>query len=137
MSDYTAAARSNFFRVKDPKRFKRWCAFYGLVAWTKANTPKGAEDYFAIAKDDGDGWPSTHPETHEDIDFAVLLREHLQPTDVAVLLQSGHVPGCSSVGGYAVAIHPDGRSAYIGLSQIFDIARKTFGDAVTITAADY
>ncbi|WP_414463294.1 hypothetical protein [Hyphomicrobium sp. DY-1] len=76
MANYVSICRSNYFKVKDEKRFLRWCAFWGLEHWT--DTPKGLEGTFhAIARDDGEGWPSSHPETYEDIKRSLLMRRPL------------------------------------------------------------
>jgi hypothetical protein len=82
MPNYVSVCRSNYFKVKDEKRFKRWCAFWSLEHWT--DTPKGLEGtYHAIANESGDGWPSSHPETYDDIDFEAELRDHLAPDTIA------------------------------------------------------
>lgn len=135
MANYVSICRSNYFKVRDDKRFIRWCAFWGLEHW--ADTPKGLEGtYHAIARDDGEGWPSMHPETCADIDFEAELQKHLLPETVAILVSADH-EGLRFVGGHATALHADGRSEYISLRHILDKAREAFGPDVTITEAAF
>lgn len=136
MANYVLHARSNYFRVRDPKRFERWCRYFGLECWTGKEIP-GSEDLaYAIAADDGDGWPSTHPETDEELDFDAELSKHLDPRDIAILYQIGN-ERLRFLSGHASAIHADGRAVHVGLHTIQDLARAIFGDEVTITEACY
>ncbi|WP_414462475.1 hypothetical protein [Hyphomicrobium sp. DY-1] len=133
MANYVSICRSNYFKVQDEKRFIRWCAFWGLDHWT--DTPDGLEGTFhAIANENGDGWPSSHPETGDDIDFEAELQQQLLPETVAILVSADH-EGLRFVGGHACALHADGRSEYISLRSIQDKARDVFGPDITITEA--
>lgn len=132
----TLHARSNYFRVRDPKRFERWCNYFGLAFWTGKEIPDSNDLAYAIAADDGNGWPSMHPETSADFDFDSELRKHLDPRDIALLYQIGH-EGLRCLSGHATAIHADGRAIHVGLHTIQELARKEFGDEATITEACY
>lgn len=135
MANYVSICRSNYFKVKDEKRFKRWCAFWSLEHWT--DLPKGLEGtYHAIADEDGEGWPSSHPVTNEDIDFHAELQKHLAPDTIAILISATH-EGLKFVGGHASALHADGRAEYLSLHEIHDMARTAFGPDVTITEATF
>ena len=135
--NYVLRTRSNYFRVRDAKRFERWCRFFGLEYWTeKHKAPECDDDFYAIAADDGEGWPSSHPETDQEIDFDNELRKHLDHRDIAILFQVGN-EGLRFISGHASAIHADGRTVHVGLQTIYDLASKEFGDEVTITEACY
>lgn len=135
MANYISICRSNYFKVTDEKKFKRWCAFWGLEHWT--DTPDGLEGtYHAIGSDSGDGWPSSHPEIEEDIDFEAELLKHLHPSTAAILVSAVHEK-LRFVGGHAAAVHADGRVKYISLRDIYDKARTAFGPDITITEAMY
>lgn len=133
--NYVMQCRSNYFRVRNTKRFLRWCSFFGLEHWSWID-PANSKPFYAIANDNGDGWPSSHPETNDEVDFAAELRHHLDPRDIAILFQTG-AEGLRFITGYAEAIHADGRSVGVGLHSIYDLARQTFGEGVTITEASY
>lgn len=136
MANYVLTCRSNYFRVRDPKRFERWCSFFGLDHWTEKSLPGCEDDFYAISNDNGDGWPSSHPETDEELDFEAELSKHLDPRDVAILMQIGS-ERLRFVSGHASAIHADGRAVHVGLQSIYGLAQQTFGDKVTITDASY
>lgn len=134
--NYTLHARSNYFRVRDPKRFERWCRYFGIEFWTGKEIPASDDLAYAIAAADGNGWPSMHPETDQEYDFDAELGKHLDPRDIALLYQIGN-EGLRFLSGHATAIHADGRAVHVGLHTIQDLARKEFGDQVTITEASY
>lgn len=134
--NYELQSRTNFFRVRDAKRFERWCRFFGLRFW-KEQKIAGCDDlFYAIGKDDGEGWPTTHPGSDQDIDFESELRQHLDPRDIAVSIQTG-AEGLRFVDGYAVALHADGRTVQVQLYDIYEKAQMVFGPRVTITEAVY
>lgn len=132
MANYVLQARSNYFRVRDAKHFERWCAYFGVEYWTERKLPDCDDDFYAIANDHGDGWPSTHPETSDTFDFDSELSKHIDPRDIAILIQVGS-ENLRFISGHASALHADGRAVHIGLHTIHDLARETFGEGVTIT----
>jgi len=105
MANYILQARSNYFRVEDPKRFERWCRYFGLTFWSEKKLVDSPDLFYAIAADDDCGWPSHHPEADIGIDFEEELRKHLDPRDVAVLMQTG-AEGLRFISGYATPSMP-------------------------------
>ncbi len=136
MANYVLTCRSNYFRVRDPNLFERWCSFFGLEYWTGKEIPDCEDLAYAIAQTEGQGWPSWHPETDDEIDFDAELAKHLDPRDIALLYQVGN-EALRFISGHATAIHSDGRTVHVGLNTIHDLARQAFGDNVTITEAIY
>lgn len=135
MASYTAAARSNYFRVKNPKAFRRWCDRLNLDILMPDDA--GPEPFFAITPSSDTGsWPSFHPDTDEEIDIHQELAPHLDPRDVAILMQSGHEK-LRFITGFATAVHADGRCITISLRDIYDRAREEFGQDLSITEAIY
>lgn len=133
MANYYATTRSNYFRVKNTEAFLDWCSERSLEHWAG-----GRENFHAISADNGDysGWPSwDHAEDHE-IDFAAELAEHLDPRDVAVLLESGSEK-LRYITGVATAVHPNGETVTITLADIYKEAQEAFGDDMTVTEAIY
>lgn len=128
MASYTAAARSNYFRVRDPKAFRRWCDRLNLDIIQPDED--GPEPFFAITLSDDDTgcWPSFHPDTDEEIDIHQELAPHLDPRDVAILMQSGHEK-LRFITGFATAVVADGRTVSILLRE--------FGQNLSITEAIY
>lgn len=134
--NYTLQARTNYFRVRDPKRFERWCRYFGLQFWKEQKIAGCTDMFYAVGNDGGEGWPSTHPETDEELDFETELTKHLDPRDIAVSIQTG-AEGLRFLDGYAVAVHADGRTVQMQLSDIYEKAQQVFGQQVTITEAVY
>jgi len=140
MANYYASARSNYFRVKNEAAFKDWCNKVNLDWWTRDNLPgHPGETFYAISPahpGDCDGWPSTRLDDEEceeiDIDMETELPQHLDPRDVAVLMEVG-AEKLRYLTGYAVAIHATKPAVYLSLSSITELARNQFGDDVTIT----
>jgi len=136
MANYTAAARSNYFRVKNQNAFRRWCDRLNLEILKPDED--GPQPFFAIAPSDDDTgcWPSLHPESDEEFDIPHELALHLDPRDVAILMQSGHEK-LRYITGFATVVRADGRTFSISLLDIYDRAREEFGQDLSITEAIY
>jgi hypothetical protein len=131
MANYYATVRTNYFKVKKPKAkaFQRWCAKRFLQCWTQQH-PDGRTLYALSAEN---GWPSWDPQTNRDFDILTEITRHLDGY-VAVFIEIGFEK-LRSIEGQAIAVHPDGRTVSINISDIYDNAREAFGPDVTITEA--
>ncbi len=135
MADYCATTRSNYFRVKDDEAFRAWCGERSLDVWTK-----GVEDSddicFAISADRtwGSGWPSLE----ENADFCLIseLAGHLDPRDIAVLLEIGS-ERLRYLVGTAVAVRADGTNVGLSLSDIYERAAQDLGTELLVTEAAF
>ena len=140
MANYYATTRSNYFRVKDAEAFKVWCSELNLEFWTEQFPEHPGDTFYAISAGSGDGgWPSTRwgeDEDPIDIDMETEIPKHLDPRDVAILLEVGNEK-LRYVTGYAIAIHAEKPPVYVNISSIVDKAREEFGADVNITAAQY
>lgn len=133
MANYTAAARSNYFRVKNQKAFRRWCKVFDLDILMPDED--GPEPFFAITPSSDTGsWPGFHPDTDEEFDIHHALAPHLDPRDIAILMHAGHEK-LRYITGFATAVHADGRTVSISLRDIYDRAREEFGQDLSITEA--
>jgi len=131
MTTYSAITRSNFFRVRDPNEFQLWCEKREIDYESHDHKELGA--CFAISASDVNiGWPFYDVDTDEDIDIYAELARHLDNRDVAVLFEVGF-EGSRYLRGFARAIHPDGRILFLDLLDIYERARRTFGNDVNIT----
>ncbi|WP_409562271.1 hypothetical protein RLW55_00895 [Hyphomicrobium sp. B1] len=126
--DYISICRSNYFKVRDAKRFVRWCRYHGLEHWTYENE---GETFHAIGNDDGGGWPSYNHDGEFDFEIERELQSHLDPSTVAIIYSADH-EGLRYVGGHAVAVHATKPPTYLGLKAIVALARTAYGPEVTI-----
>jgi hypothetical protein len=136
MANYYATTRSNYFRAKDAGAFEAWCAKRQLDFWTTYE--EGIGERYAIAANDGDGagWPHYDPEQNADIEFTDELAKHLDPRDVAVLLEVGSEKLRYLVG-EALAVYHDARTVGVHLDEIYQRAADEFSGDFTITEATY
>lgn len=135
MANYTAAARSNYFRVKNTKAFRRWCKAFDLDIVMPDEL--GPEPFFAITPASDSGcWPRFHPDTDAETDIHHELAAHLDPRDIAVLMHAGHEK-LRYITGFATAVHADGRCITISLQDIYSRAREEFGQDLSMTEAIY
>lgn len=139
MANYYAAARSNYFKVKDPEEFKaRMSDVPGLVVWEGQNESRAG--MFAVAGDDPDtgSWPyfqwDEEAEEYLEIDLFDLVAEHLEEGQVAIFFESGHEK-LRYVSGFAVAVNWCGDRVSVSLDDIYTLAEKSFG--VSSTTAEY
>jgi hypothetical protein len=135
MANYTAATRTNYFRVKDAVTFEAWCHKHGLEFWKQAIEGLGA--CYAITADtfDDHGWSRDDPDTNEPLDVPAELAKHLAPTDVAILYEVGSEK-LRYLSGYAIAVAPNGRIVSVSIHDIDEVAREAFPN-LTITAGSY
>lgn len=128
MANWYGAARTNYFRVKDPEAFKRWLSDFEVVVIEKDGR------YGFYSNDEYGGFPSYrhNDETGEyvDIDLANELSGHLVAGEVAVLIENG-AEKLRYLSGWAQAVASDGRTVAVNLSDIYDKAKEAFGVAPT------
>lgn len=127
MANYTAAAHSNYFRVKDREAFMEWVeSVEDLDCWSE---PLDGVEHFTLMST-GQGWPSetADRQTGEvtEVDVVSGLAGHLAEGSVAVLFESGAEVG-RYVFGYGVAVHPSGEVVRMSLEDIYGRARAAFG----------
>lgn len=123
MANYTGAARSNYFEVRDEECFLAWVATLpGVVAETKRN--KDGEERFALLCADGDcgGWPSFRSRDDglddEEIDLPAELSGYLADGSVAVLEEAGSEK-LRYVVGYAIAVNHEGEVLSVDIQDIY------------------
>lgn len=142
MANYCATTRSNYFRVKRAEEFEVLCEGMALNSWTKTFPDHPGDVFYAITADTGDcaGWPTAYwsDELNDFIEFDIeaFVQSHLDPRDVAVLLEVGNEK-YRYLNGFAVAIHATKPPVRLSLDDIAPLARVTFGADVTLTAATY
>ena len=132
MANYEATTRSNYFRVKDSTAIKTWCEKRGLDFWTKVDKTTGP---YAISGNDGH-WPSSDPETGDEVDITIELTDHLDPRDIAIFFEVGYEK-LRYLTGYATAVHPHGRTVTVSIYDIIEKARDAFGPKMTIGEGTY
>jgi hypothetical protein len=136
MANYYATARSNYFRVKDAASFEAWCKKRQLDCWTKHYDDVGQR--YAISPEEGcdAGWSHYDIEHDAEIDLFAELAEHLDPRDVAVLIEIGSEKLRYLIG-EAVAVHSSGRTVRVNLDEIYDKALAELDGDLTVTETVY
>jgi hypothetical protein len=142
MANYYAAARSNYFAVKDEAAFREWADRLGLTVLEPDHRDKTADGIrrLGIAPGNGGdsgGWPdSTYDADQDEVDEFDLTEElapHLADDEVAVLMAVGN-EALRYVTGRAVAVNSRGKIVSINLDTIYDAAREL---GPNITRAEY
>lgn len=166
MADWFGSARSNYFRVKDEKKFREWASSCGLtVASSKdpyrmvLNDAKPEDEpLFAVYPDDSSdfgGWPSqrfvegppvpdddTGVMEQEDGDFVDLditeeLAQHLPEGEVAILMEIGNEK-LRYLTGWATAVRvKDGKPEFLPINLNDIYSRVTADWGVVPTKAEY
>jgi hypothetical protein len=134
MANWGGMSRSNYFRVKDEAAFRAWAEDLELVVVADA---QGRLGFYSNA-DDG-GFPSWRykedQEEEQAVDLVAELGEHLEDTEVAVLMSAGHEKA-RYVSGYAVALNSEGKHVSFSLFDIYEKAAEIFRvDVSSISAA--
>lgn len=124
MANYSGAARSNYFRVKDDSAFEE-----AMASLPESATSQDDEGRFMVMSTcpDTGGWVTLMEDekTGEDIevDLAAIISEHLADDEVAVLMEAGHEK-LRYISGYAQAINARGERRTVSLADIYDLARE-------------
>src|ERR1035437_788409 len=91
MATWCGSSRSNYFRVKDEQKFRAWAEQLGVEVWEGSGP--GELGRFAIASEDGNGWPSVRyadvDAGTDDVDLVAELATHLVEGSVAILMETG------------------------------------------------
>ncbi|WP_046847927.1 hypothetical protein [Hyphomicrobium sp. GJ21] len=127
MQTYIAATQSNKFRVVDQRLFEFWCGTRGLAFTIHG---EGSEARYSLTADRPHmtGWPTFLKAAGGDLDIAAELAPLIHPHDIAVLFESSGYPG-TYAGGFAKAVHPDGRTVTLALTDIYAKAATVFRQA--------
>lgn len=157
MANYSAAARSNVFIVKDVVKFiadigmaapevtvehrSRWGDIPGQVMMY-SDCPDTGSWPSHVCWEDPENDPPAGVVIHDDdgngeIDWAALVAPHLVEGQVCVMMESGHEK-LRYVCGFSRAIYSDGRSVTVSLHDIYEKAAAEFGVSQdTITECAY
>lgn len=143
MANFYGTARSNYVRVKDEAAFRKWADDLLCPAVEVIEGTGEEEGLLGLAEAEGDGTaPSARVAVGDDgpydidIDFFSEVAEHLADNEVFVWIEAG-AEKLRYISGNAVAVHSDGRTVTLGLSEIYDRARAEFGEDAHMTAAEY
>ena len=138
MSSIFLVSRSNYFKVKNLSKFKKFAETHRLqiIYADDNNPPKNPKGSIAIIPNNGE-FPNYHFKTDREINFAKLLSKHLAPNEVAILMTSGHEK-TRYVTGWATAINQEGQTTRLCLEDIYEKTAETFKiPQNTITIAEY
>ncbi|PPQ35575.1 hypothetical protein SAMN06265338_12622 [Rhodoblastus acidophilus] len=129
MANYYGDCRSNYFAVKNEAAFKAWIAQYAVKLITH-----GA--LFGFVSDDQSGGVPRRFEDDDAIDIDSEIAQHLADNQVCVIMEAG-AEAARYISGSAIAIHANGESFSINLSDIYAQVAEEFGDDAECTAAEY
>jgi len=142
MANYYAAARSNYFAVRDEQAFREWAKLLGLEILEPVHRDKVADGIrrYGITPGNGDdsgAWPTSlyndDTDDFDDIDVSEQLSAHLADDEVAVLMEVGNEK-LRYVCGSAVAVNHKGETAIVSIDDIYQAALKLGSN---ITRAEY
>lgn len=134
MANYTATARTNYFKVRDLEALEEALEPFEIQVVRNTEQP----DLVALLCQDSDGagWPSYYYDDNDDnvdVEIPQLVAEHLEPGHVAVFIEAG-AEKLRYVTGHAIALNHEGDTRQISLSDIYAMAGE-LGEHVT--SAEY
>ena len=133
MANYMAAARSNYFRVKDIVAFREWAEGLGLEVHPGKEIEGDASFMISPGWGSDAGWPickwDEDAEEFQDVDLCAELAEHLHANDIAVLMESGWEKLRYLVG-VAWAVDCHGNVERLSIDDIYEKASARFGRTI-------
>lgn len=122
MADYSCAARSNYFLVKDREAFDRALEPFDIDICERAS-----DERICLLVTISSGWPNylydEESDDDIDIDIAELVAPHLAGDDVALFVEAG-AEKLRYVNGWAIAVNGKGERREVHLSDIYDLAKE-------------
>ena len=137
MADYCETARSNYFAVKNKKKFEAFCAKYGLDHWPSGESKRPL--YAFSNRDDGTiGDEFYNPESgeHEYGDFAGDLAKCLSKDAVAIWMGVGNEK-LRYVSGFATAVNSRGDVKQVYLTDIYAMVKDLTTKPKLVTECSY
>jgi len=135
MANYYGHARSNYFKVKNKKKFQTLCNEIGVEMIERDNLV----GFICSLDPDCGGLPSSkyneETEDHDDIDICQEIYPHLCEGEVAVMTEAGYEK-FRYVTGYALAVNWKGEEESISIDKIYELANKNLGGE-HVTKAEY
>lgn len=140
MADWTGAARSNWFAVKNVDEFRFEIEQLTGEVTVEVSRKPGKENYVTLLADSWNGsWPATTGDGDIVIDWAGRISPHLVPGHICVIQEVGYEK-LRYMTGWSLAINANGTTVYTDLNDIIDNAAadlKIAGTETHITAAEY
>lgn len=131
MANYIGLARSNYFAVRDEKKWEAFCERFELEPITSHHTGTGKVLRGFICQ--GNGIPTDiydeARDTWIEIDFAAELSEQIEPGWVAIIQEIGYEKMRYLIG-FAIAINHQNEQTQINLGNIYEDA-DWLGEFVT------
>jgi hypothetical protein len=133
MANYTAAARSNTFTVRDVNALKKDLNGLAVTVLVESTEHPNRVLLLCDQSEDG-GWPNSRydeeTDDYTDVSIHEIVAKHLAAGHVAVFLQAGHEK-LRYIDGTAVAVNGAGETRHIGLEGIYPLA-KQLGEHVDV-----
>lgn len=132
MADYIAQSRSNYFRVRNPMAFRRFCRRYRVEVITKDSRGRPKRRHYGFMF--YEAIPSGHTDANNEwveSDFMRELAGHLVRGEVAVVMEIGSEK-MRYLNGYACAVNWKGRRIEVVLTDIYRRAKETFRTEPTV-----
>lgn len=129
MANYYGTARSNYFRVKDGRKFEEEMAKYPVEVITKTkDLPSGDPiTLYGLLGSEEYGWPSQHfdEETNDIVEYELIdiVSKHLAKDSVAIFMEVG-AEKMRYLNGYAIAINSKGQTKTVSIDDIYQLAEK-------------
>lgn len=124
MANYEARERTNYFKVKDPDKFREW------ATRLKLEINQSEEQLFAlIPNSDYDEFPGNVEDeegNYYDVDFDAELATHLADGEVVIIMHVGYEK-FHYLCGYASAFDNKGQSISISLNDIYEQVKEKWG----------
>jgi hypothetical protein len=134
MSVYISQSRSNYFHVRSPRNFRRFCSRYGLELIRDGPRGQLTKRHGFVAHE---AIPTGHADAKGEwieTDFIGELAQQLARGEVAIVMEAGSEKMRYLIG-YACAVNWKGERIQVALTDIYRRAKQTFG--VEPTLAEY
>lgn len=134
MANYYGTARTNYFRVKNRKKFKEYVDTIPDAVLIDHKDADGRMMYGYYMANEYGSFPSWlyDEETGDEIEIDIVtdIVPHLAKGEIAIFMECG-AEKCRYLTGNAIAINSEGKHVSVDINDIYALAAKKLGGVPT------
>ena len=133
MANYCGSGRSNYFKVKNAKKFLKWAEMWCGIT---IHPGKTKNEFCILSENESGDFPDEREDKKDSVEFLTEIATHLAEDSVAIFMHCG-AEKLRYLCGYAFAINSLGDQRVINLQEIYKMAEVLSHKPSKITEVSY
>jgi hypothetical protein len=140
MANFCGSGRSNYFKVKDPEKFKEWMSNFGDLSLHKHDDDPLDNQFCILVDSECGDVPNEQcvdgEDEYKEIDFFQELAKFLEDDEVVIFMHCG-AEKLRYLSGYATAVNNKGEEKTLAFHHIYELAKGLTSKPENITECSY